>query len=82
MNVDALRRTIELDRSAGLHPICLIGNAGAVNTGAIDPLNELAAIAAEYNLWFHVDGAFGALAEDLRLKLRPRLAGLDETVGL
>jgi len=76
VDVEALRRTIASDLAAGLHPICLIGNAGAVNTGAIDPLNELAEIAAEHNLWYHVDGAFGALAY-LSPELRPLLAGME-----
>jgi aromatic-L-amino-acid decarboxylase len=75
INLDALRRTIESDRDAGLHPICLIGNAGTVNTGAIDALDELANIAAEYNLWYHVDGAFGALAY-ISPELRPLLSGM------
>ncbi len=76
VDIEALRRTIASDLAAGLHPICLIGNAGAVNTGAIDPLNELADIAAEHNLWYHIDGAFGALAY-LSPELRPLLAGME-----
>jgi len=71
----ALRRTIEADIKAGMKPICLVGNAGTVNTGAIDPLDELAGIAADYGMWYHVDGAFGALAY-----LSPDLRG--EVVGM
>jgi glutamate/tyrosine decarboxylase-like PLP-dependent enzyme len=58
----ALRATIDQDLENGFHPLCLIANAGTTNTGAIDPLEELADLAAKYGLWLHVDGAFGALA--------------------
>jgi glutamate/tyrosine decarboxylase-like PLP-dependent enzyme len=61
MDTTALRAAIAADRAAGLQPFVLIGTAGTVNTGATDPLTELADIAAAENLWFHVDGAFGAL---------------------
>ncbi len=54
---------IESDLAAGNTPFCVVGNAGTVNTGAIDPLDQLLSIARRYNLWFHVDGAFGALAK-------------------
>jgi glutamate/tyrosine decarboxylase-like PLP-dependent enzyme len=59
INLDTLRETIEADLKAGNQPICIIGNAGTVNTGAVDDLNALAEMAREYNMWFHVDGAFG-----------------------
>src|SRR5882672_8156699 len=62
IDVAALRRTIADDRKAGLYPFCVVGNAGTVNTGAIDALPELADLCKAENLWFHVDGAFGALA--------------------
>jgi glutamate/tyrosine decarboxylase-like PLP-dependent enzyme len=81
IDVDALRRSIEDDIANGFHPICLIGNAGAVNTGAIDPLNTLADIAAEYDMWYHVDGAFGALAY-LAPNMRPALKGLERADSL
>lgn len=58
----ALRAAIEQDHSQGLRPICIIGNAGTVNTGAFDDLVALAEICREQGLWFHVDGAFGAWA--------------------
>ncbi len=58
----ALCAAIEEDRSQGLRPICVIGNAGTVNTGAFDDLLALAEICRDQGLWFHVDGAFGAWA--------------------
>lgn len=61
MDTAALRAAIVADRAAGLQPFVLIGTAGTVNTGATDPLAELADIASAESLWFHVDGAFGAL---------------------
>jgi aromatic-L-amino-acid/L-tryptophan decarboxylase len=60
MNVDELRRKIEVDRREGFRPVCVVGSAGTVNTGVVDPLVEIAAVAEEFNLWFHVDGAYGA----------------------
>ncbi|MDQ6693699.1 MAG: pyridoxal-dependent decarboxylase, partial [Chloroflexota bacterium] len=77
----ALRRAIESDLAAGMKPICLVGNAGAVNTGALDPLDELADIAAEYDMWYHVDGAFGALAY-MSPDLRPLLKGMERADSL
>ena len=58
----ALERSIHADIEAGYKPFCLIGNAGTVNTGAVDPLHSLADIAERHDMWFHVDGAYGALA--------------------
>ena len=57
-----LRRAIELDLKAGHLPFAIVACGGATNTGAIDPLDEIADIAAEYGIWLHVDGAFGAWA--------------------
>jgi aromatic-L-amino-acid/L-tryptophan decarboxylase len=62
LNPDSLRQAIQKDVDDGLKPFCIVGSAGTVNTGAVDPLNELADIAQEFGLWFHVDGAYGALA--------------------
>ncbi len=58
----ALNNAIERDLADGEIPFMIIGTAGTVSTGAIDPLHELSVIAREYNLWFHVDGAYGAPA--------------------
>lgn len=62
MRTDELRKAISSDAAAGLTPIAIVGSAGTVTTGSIDPLQELAAIARTYRAWFHVDGAYGALA--------------------
>jgi aromatic-L-amino-acid decarboxylase len=56
----AMRESIAADRASGAVPALLVGSAGTVNTGAIDPLAELADVAAAEGLWFHVDGAYGA----------------------
>jgi aromatic-L-amino-acid/L-tryptophan decarboxylase len=56
----ALRASIAADRTSGALPALLVGSAGTVNTGAIDPLDELADVASAEELWFHVDGAYGA----------------------
>ena len=59
MDVDELRRGIAEDRAAGLTPFAVVGSAGTTNTGAIDPLDALADVAAAEELWFHVDAAYG-----------------------
>jgi glutamate/tyrosine decarboxylase-like PLP-dependent enzyme len=61
IDLAALRMAIVEDRGAGFQPACVIGTAGTVNTGAIDDLQALANLAADENLWFHVDGCIGAL---------------------
>ena len=60
LDQDALRAAIAAERAAGATPALLVGSAGTVNTGAIDPLEALADVAAAEGLWFHVDGAYGA----------------------
>jgi aromatic-L-amino-acid decarboxylase len=62
MRVDALRATIESDRKAGDLPLLVVGTAGSVSTGAVDPLPELRRLCDEEGLWFHVDGAYGGFA--------------------
>ena len=61
VDLDAVRVAIAQDRDAGFQPACVIGNAGTVNTGAIDDLRALADLAVRENLWFHIDGCIGAL---------------------
>ena len=63
INVEELEDQIEQDLQEGYLPFCIIGNAGTVNTGAIDPMDDLLKVAKKYNLWFHIDGAFGAFAK-------------------
>jgi aromatic-L-amino-acid/L-tryptophan decarboxylase len=58
--VQAVREAVAADRAAGLEPFAIIATAGTTSTGAIDPLSELADLALEEQLWFHVDGAYGA----------------------
>jgi glutamate/tyrosine decarboxylase-like PLP-dependent enzyme len=76
INPEALKEAIAADRAAGYHPICVIGSAGTVNTGAIDDLNTLADICRDEGLWFHVDGAIGAVAV-LAENVKPLLAGIE-----
>ncbi len=59
METDDLRKKIEQAKFEGNIPFCIVGAAGATSTGIIDPLDELARIARDYNLWFHVDAAYG-----------------------
>ncbi|HZL61778.1 MAG TPA: aminotransferase class V-fold PLP-dependent enzyme [Pseudolabrys sp.] len=77
IDIDALKAAIAPDRNAGLTPFLVIGAAGTVDTGAIDDLAALAAIARQEQLWFHVDGAIGALAI-MAPEIAPRLAGIQE----
>src|SRR5213596_2865769 len=77
IDLKALRQTLAADRAKGLRPICIVGNAGTVNTGATDDLRALAALSREEGTWFHVDGAFGALAA-LVPELRPLVRGLEQ----
>lgn len=77
IDVKALRDAVARDRAAGHRPFCVIGTAGTVNTGAIDDLRALAQYCREESLWFHVDGAFGALA-NWSDELRPLVAGIEE----
>jgi glutamate/tyrosine decarboxylase-like PLP-dependent enzyme len=81
IRLDLLEQTIRADREAGHLPFCIIGNAGTVNTGAIDDLAGLATIAGKEKLWFHVDGAFGAIPK-LLPEFDQRLKGLEAADSL
>ena len=59
MRVEALRTAIENDMAAGILPLAIVANAGTTNTGAIDPLQAIGDIAREFDIWYHVDGAYG-----------------------
>jgi len=76
MDLEALAKAIAADREAGSTPFLVVGNAGTVDTGAIDDLAGIARLCAEQQLWFHVDGAFGALAM-LAPELASRLKGIE-----
>ncbi|MDH3271278.1 MAG: aminotransferase class V-fold PLP-dependent enzyme [Gemmatimonadota bacterium] len=62
LKMDDLLRMVEKDRAAGFTPIAVCGNAGATNTGAVDPLDHIADYCAEQDVWFHVDAAYGGFA--------------------
>ncbi|MDX6693989.1 MAG: aromatic-L-amino-acid/L-tryptophan decarboxylase [Blastocatellia bacterium] len=81
IDLAALASAIAEDRARGFQPCCVVGNAGTVNTGAIDDLEKLADLCRDENLWLHVDGAFGALAA-LAPELRPRLKGMERADSL
>jgi aromatic-L-amino-acid decarboxylase len=81
IRLDALEAAIKLDRDIGNIPICVVGNAGTVNTGAIDDLDAIATLCHDQGLWFHVDGAFGATAA-ISPSLRPLLRGLERADSL
>ncbi|HSL30927.1 MAG TPA: pyridoxal-dependent decarboxylase [Anaerolineales bacterium] len=76
INLQALQQAIAADKAAGYRPICVIGSAGTVNTGAVDDLNALADLCQAEDLWFHVDGAIGAVAV-LAENVRAQLAGME-----
>jgi aromatic-L-amino-acid/L-tryptophan decarboxylase len=61
MSVEALEQALEADRRAGVRPWLVIASGGTVDTGAIDPLPEIAELCRKYGAWFHVDGAYGGL---------------------
>jgi glutamate/tyrosine decarboxylase-like PLP-dependent enzyme len=76
VNIKALEAAIAADRETGLQPICVIGSAGTINTGAIDDLKALADLCEREGLWFHVDGAIGAVAV-LAENVKAQLCGIE-----
>jgi len=81
LDVEALRTAIFQDRAAGLMPFCVVASAGTVATGAIDPLDRIADLCAEQKLWFHIDGAYGAVGI-LDDRLQARYAGMERADSL
>jgi aromatic-L-amino-acid decarboxylase len=81
MDVEDLRARVEADRHRGLRPFCVIAAAGTTNTGAVDPLTEIAALCRGEDLWLHVDGAYGG-GFVLAPSGRPRLRGIAEADSL
>jgi len=73
LDTQALRAAIAADRSAGRVPLAVVASSGTVNTGAVDPLADIATVCAEQQLWLHIDGAYGALAA---LAIPEKFAGL------
>ncbi len=76
MRVDLLRRAIEHDLAAGVMPVAVVATAGTTNTGAIDPIRAAGAVAKEFGVWFHVDGAYGLLGL-LDERIAPLYDGID-----
>ena len=81
IRIDDLARMIREDRSRGYRSVCIVGNAGTVTTGATDNLNALADLARSESIWFHVDGAFGAMVK-LSPKYRHLADGLERADSL
>jgi len=81
MRMECLRAAIAEDRAAGRLPFLVVGTAGTVDTGAIDDLAAIADITRAENIWFHVDGAFGATAA-ISPRLRPLLRGIERADSL
>ena len=81
IRLDSLEGAIAEDRARGLHPFLVVGTAGTVDIGAVDDLAGLARLAERHGLWFHVDGAFGALAV-LAPALAPLLTGMERADSL
>lgn len=81
VRIDEFKERIRADRAAGLSPFAIVGSAGSVNTGSIDDLEALADIAEKEALWFHIDGAIGALAR-MAPSLKPLFRGIERADSL
>ncbi len=76
LDPDALRDAIDADRTSGRRPFCVVATAGTTSTGAVDPIDEIASVAAQEGLWFHVDAAYGGFFQ-LTDRGRGRFAGIE-----
>jgi aromatic-L-amino-acid/L-tryptophan decarboxylase len=76
VRVDALAGAIDADAEAGRHPLIVVANAGATNSGAVDPLHTLADLCRTKRVWLHVDAAYGGFAA-LSERGREQLAGIE-----
>jgi aromatic-L-amino-acid/L-tryptophan decarboxylase len=81
LDPDEVRAAIAADRATGRRPVCVVATAGTTSTGSVDPLDALADLCAEEDLWLHVDGAYGAPAV-LSPGAQPLLAGLERADSL
>jgi len=81
MSAEALEKTIVADKASGLDPWLIVGSAGTTNTGTVDPLLDIASIARSHNLWFHVDGAYGAFFA-LCIEGQTILSGMNQSDSL
>jgi aromatic-L-amino-acid/L-tryptophan decarboxylase len=77
LDVNALRSAVARDREEGLRPFCVVASAGTAASGAVDPLSDIAKVAHENDLWFHIDGAYGAPAAMIDSR-REMFAGLEQ----
>jgi aromatic-L-amino-acid/L-tryptophan decarboxylase len=81
LDAAAVRAAVDADRAAGRRPFCVVATAGTTSTGAVDPLDDLADLCAEHDLWLHIDGAYGAPAV-LTEQGRAVLSGLERADSL
>jgi len=80
-SVNKLKNAVAKDKLEGLHPFCLIASAGTTNTGSVDPLDELAQLCEQENLWFHIDAAYGGAAI-LTTEGKKNLKGIEKADSL
>ncbi|MGH2782562.1 MAG: pyridoxal phosphate-dependent decarboxylase family protein [Thermoleophilaceae bacterium] len=76
LDPSALREAIRADRASGRRPFCVVATAGTTNTGAVDPIDDIATVAAEEELWCHVDAAYGGFFQ-LTERGRARFTGIE-----
>ena len=81
MDISALKAQVAFDIREGLTPFMIIGSAGTTDTGSIDPLDEIADVCQEHNIWFHIDGAYGGFF-NLIDRCKPLLKGIERSDSL